>query len=223
MTTFVEFLAGNVLALAVVAIVGALALAVFSLGGDTASAPNPTRPIVAASDLAASADPVAVVGTPTVDAPLRAPLAGGDAVAFEIAVGSEFGHVAIARAGTEFALDVDGVAVRVDPGDAPVVTDDRWEYTRIVGEDDLAEADADALAALDADRSRLATLLSGSLRPGRLDRRYDVSAVRPGTPVAVVGHLSRDDAGGWRLEPPGDASVQFLDPAAVHRNPELGD
>jgi len=223
MTTFVEFLAGNALALAVLAVVGALALAVFSLGGDTASAPTPTRPVAAATDLAPTADPVAVVGTPTVDAPLRAPVAGGDAVAFEAAVGSPLGHVAVVRAAVPFALDVDGVTVRVDPGDAPVVTDDRWEYTRIVGADDLEDADADALAALDADRSRLAKLLSGGIRPGRLDREYDVRAVRPGTPVAVVGHLARDDAGGWRLEAPGNASVRVLDPATVHRDHAVGD
>jgi hypothetical protein len=162
-------------------------------------------------------------GTPSVDAPLHAPVAGGDAVAFEVAVSSPLGHVAIARAGIPFALDVDGVAVRVEPGDAPVVTDDRDDYATELGAGGLEEADADALAALDADRGALARLVSGSLRPGRLDREYDVRTVRPGTPGAAVGHLARDETGGWRLDPVEDASVPFLDPATVHRNPDVAD
>lgn len=223
MSTLLEFLAGNALALGVVAAVGAVALVVFSLGGDTVSAPRPARPVTSGTALTATTDAVAVVGTATADAALRAPLDGADAVAFEVAVGSPLGHVAVVRAGTAFALDVDGVAVHVDPGDAPVVDDGRHASIIECDDEDLEAADADALDALDADRSRWARLLSGRLRPGPLEREYRVQAVRPGTSVAVVGHLERDQNGRWRLVSPENASVRLLDPSTVHRDLGVAD
>lgn len=51
MTSFVEFLAGNLLAIVAVAVVGVLAIVVFTLGGSSRHRPTPTHPITTVDDL----------------------------------------------------------------------------------------------------------------------------------------------------------------------------
>jgi len=219
MTTFLEFLAGNALALAAVAALAFVLLAVFSLGEHRPPVVQPTRPVSSADALDPSEGPVAVVGTPSCDAPLSTPFTGTDAVAYEVGVGSPLGHVATVRASTAFALDVDDHEVRVAPRDhrAVVIDDDRSEHRRIeADDDDLDAATVDALTAHDADRSPLARLLSGRTLPGRTRRTYRIRTVPVDDQVAVVGVLHRD-AGGWTLEPAADGGLRYLDPERVDR------
>jgi hypothetical protein len=220
MTTFVEFLAGNVLALAVVAVVAAALLGLFALGNRDPPVVHPTRPIAAAGDLEPSTEPVAVVGTPTTESPLATPFTGTNAIAYAVRVDGPFGHVTTARAVAPFELDVDGRTVRVDPprAHAPVVDDARRTHRRVLHDSaDVPVETADALAAHDADRSRTARRLSGGVLPGRTHRTYHVTTVGLDDQVAVVGVLDRD-GDGWRLAPPADGALRFLDPASVTRH-----
>jgi hypothetical protein len=220
MTTFVEFLAGSALALAVVAVVAAAILGVFSLGNRDPLVVHPTRPVAVAGDLQSSDEPVAVVGTPTTDSPLATPFTDADAIAYAVRVDGSFAHVTTVRAVTPFELDVDGQTVRVDPprAHAPVVDDERHTHRRILDDpEDVPAATADALAAHDADRSRAASVLSGSVLPGRTHRTYDVTTVALDEQVAVVGVLDRD-GDDWHLDPAGDGALRFLDPASVTRH-----
>lgn len=220
MTTFVEFLAGNALALAAVAVVAAALLAVFSMGTRDPPVVHPTRPIARADDLEPAREPVAVVGTPATDSPLATPFTGTDAIAYAVRVDGPFGHVTTVRAVAPFELEVDGRPVRVDPprGHAPVVDDERRTHRRVLDDtEDVPAATLDALAAHDADRSRTARRLSGGVLPGRTHRTYDVTTVGLDDEVAVVGVLDRD-GDGWRLTPAGDGALRFLDPASVTRH-----
>lgn len=220
MTTFVEFLAGSALALAVVAVVAAAIVGLFSLGSRDPPVVHPTRPVAAASDLRSSGDPVAVVGAPSTDSPLATPFTDADAVAYAVRVDGPFGHVTTVRAVVPFELDVDGGTVRVDPprAHAPVVDDERHTHRRVLDDAaDVPAATADALAAHDADRSRAATVLSGGVLPGRTHRTYDVTTVGLDDQVAVVGVLDRD-GDGWRLRPAAEGALRFLDPASVSRH-----
>jgi hypothetical protein len=220
MTTFVEFLAGSVLALAVVAVVAAAIVGLFSLGSRDPSVVHPTRPVHAASDLAATDEPVAVVGTPSTDSPLATPFTDADAIGYAVGVDGPFGHVTTVRAVASFELAVDDQTVRVDPprAHAPVVDDERRTHRRVLRTaDEAPAATADALAAHDADRSRAARLLSGGVLPGRTHRTYDVATVGLDDPIAVVGVIDRD-GDGWRLEPAAEGALRFLDPASVSRH-----
>jgi hypothetical protein len=220
MTTFVEFLAGSALALAVFAVVAAAIVALFSLGEQEPSVVQPTRPVTAASDLDASGNPVAVVGTPSTDSPLATPFTGTDAIAYAVRVAGPVGHVTTVRAVAPFDLDVDGQPVRVDvpPTHAPVIDDERRTHRRVLHDAaTVPTATADALAAHDADRSPAARLLSGGVLPGRTHRTYDVTAVERGDQVAVIGVLHRD-GDGWRLAPATEGPLRFLDPASVTRH-----
>jgi len=219
MTTFVEFLVGSALALAGVAIVAAAIVALFALGERDPPVVQPTRPVAAAA-LEPSEDPVAVVGAPATDSPLATPFAGTDAIAYAVRVDGPLGHVTTVRAVAPFELDVDGETVRVDPprGHAPVIDDERRTHRRVLNDaDDVAAATADALTALDGDRSRAARLLSGGVLPGRTHRTYRVTTVGVDDPVAVVGVIDRD-GDGWRLAPAADGALRFLDPASVTRH-----
>lgn len=220
MTTLVEFLAGSALALAVVAIVAAAIVALFALGERDPPVVQPTRPVAAAADLEPSEDPVAVVGAPTTDSPLATPFTGTDAIAYAVRVDGPLGHVTTVRAVAPFELDVDDETVRVDPprGHAPVIDDARRTHRRVLHDaDDVATATADALTALDGDRSRAARLLSGGVLPGRTHRTYRVTTIGVDDPIAVVGVLYRD-GDGWRLTPTTNGSLRFLDPASVTRH-----
>ncbi|WP_227131241.1 hypothetical protein [Halorubellus salinus] len=235
MTTFVEFLAGNALALVVVATVALVLVGVFALGDRSPPTVQPTRPISTAAGLAAAtdaagtdaattdstdSDPVAVVGTPRTESPLDAPFADADAVAFAVRVASPFGHVTTVRAVAPFRLDVDGETVHVDPPTAhsPVVDDARSTHRRVLHDaDDVPAATADVLTALDTDRSRAARVLSGGILPGRTHRTYRVTVVPVDRPVAVVGTLARD-GDDWRLDPAEDGALRFLDPASVTKH-----
>jgi hypothetical protein len=220
MTTFVEFLAGSALALAVVAVVAAAIAGLFASGPRTPSVVHPTRPVAAASDLAATDEPVAVVGTPSTDGPLATPFTDAGAIAYAVSVDGPLGHVTTVRAVASFELAVDDQTVQVDPprAHAPVVDDDRRTHRRVLRTpDEVPAATADALAAHDADRSRAATVLSGGVLPGRTHRTYDVTAVAIDRRVAVVGVIDRD-GGGWRLEPAAEGALRFLDPASVSRH-----
>ena len=220
MTTFVEFLAGNALALAGVAVVAAAIVALFALGERDPPVVQPTRPVHAASDLEPSGEPVAVVGTPATDSPLATPFTGADAIAYAVRVDGPVGHVTTVRAVAPFELDVDGATVDVDPprAHAPVVDDERRTHRRVLHDaDDLPAETADVLTALDSDRSRAARLLSGGVLPGRTHRSYRVTAIGVDGPVAVVGVLDRD-GDGWRLTPGADGPLRFLDPASVTRH-----
>ena len=227
MTTFVEFLAGNALALAVVATVALVLVGVFALGDRSPPTVQPTRPISTAAGLASATDvgavatdAVAVVGTPRTESPLDAPFVDGDAVAFAVRVASPFGHVTTVRAVAPFRLDVDGETVHVAPptAHAPVVDDVRSTHRRVLHDaDDVPAAIADVLTALDTDRSRAARVLSGGILPGRTHRTYRITVVPVDRPVAVVGTLARD-GDDWRLDPAEDGALRFLDPASVTKH-----
>jgi hypothetical protein len=236
MTTFVEFLAGNALALAVVATAALVLVGVFALGDRSPPTVQPTRPVSTAAALASTADrttrtddarvdgpasaAVAVVGTPTTESPLDAPFADGDAVAFAVRVGSPFGHVTTVRAIAPFRLEVDGETVHVDPPTphSPVVDDARSTHRRVLHDaDDVPAPTADALTALDTDRSRPARVLSGGILPGRTHRTYRITVVPVDRPVAVVGTLARD-GDDYRLGPAPDGALRFLDPASVTKH-----
>ncbi|NHN40701.1 hypothetical protein G9C85_03500 [Halorubellus sp. JP-L1] len=219
MTTFLEFLVGNAFALAAVAALAFVLLALFALGENRPPVVQPTRPVSSADALESTGEPVAVVGTPSCEAPLSTPFTGNDAVAYEVDVGSPFGHVATVRASTAFALDVDGHDVRVAPRDprAIVIDDERTQHRRIEDDrDDLDATTVDSLTAHDADRSALARLLSGRTLPGLTRRTYRIRTVPLDEAVAVVGVLHRD-GDGWTLEPPADGAIRYLDPASVDR------
>ncbi|WP_323676545.1 hypothetical protein [Halorubellus sp. PRR65] len=236
MTTFVEFLAGNAFALAIVAAVALVLVGVFALGDRAPPTVQPTRPISTADGLRATADgpttdaaattddgalgSVAVVGTPTTESPLDAPFTDVDAVAFAVRVASPFGHVTTVRAVTSFRLDVDGETVHVGlpTAHSPVVDDARSTHRRVLHDsNDVPATTADLLTALDTDRSRVARLLSGGVLPGRTRRTYRVTVVPVDRPVAVVGRVSRD-GDDWRLDPPEDGALRFLDPSSVTRH-----
>lgn len=220
MTTFLEFLAGSALALAVVAVVAAAIVVVFALGERDPRVVQPTRPVAAASDLESGDEPVALVGAPSTDSPLATPFTGTDAIAYAVQVDASVGHVTTVRAVVPFELDVDGETVRVDPprAHAPVVDDERRTHRRVLRtSDDVPTETADALAAHDADRSRAARLLSGGVLPGRTHRTYGVTTVGLEEAVAVVGVLDRD-GDDWRLAPAADGPLRFLTPASVSRD-----
>lgn len=236
MTTFVEFLAGNALALAAVATVALVLVGVFALGDRSPPTVQPTRPVSTTAELASTADgttttdgpatdettsvAVAVVGTPTTESPLDAPFVDVDAVAFAVRVASPFGHVTTVRAVAPFRLDVDGETVHVDPPTphSPVVDDARSTHRRVLHDaDDVPASTADVLSALDTDRSRAARVLSGGILPGRTHRTYRVTVVPVDRPVAVVGALARD-GDDYRLDPATDGALRFLDPASVTKH-----
>lgn len=246
MTTFAEFLAGNALALAVVATVALVLVGVFALGDRSPPTVQPTRPVSTAAELASTADSttttdgtavdgiaadetrvdshtsdvVAVVGTPTTESPLDGPFVDVDAVAFVVRVASPFGHVTTVRAVAPFRLDVDGETVHVDPPTphSPVVDDARSTHRRVLHDAaDVPAATADVLTALDTDRSRAARVLSGGILPGRTHRTYRVTVVPVDRPVAVVGTLARD-GDDYRLDPAPDGALRFLDPASVTKH-----
>jgi len=222
MTSFLDFLVGNALALGVVAVVAVVAAAISTLGGNGRTAPRPTRPVATAADLAESDDAVAVVGSVDCDAPLTAPFVEEPAVAYEVAVSSRLGHVATVGADTTFTIDVDGEPVQVEGGTSssatPVVDDGRHEHRRTgVTHDEFDDATVDALAAHDATRSTLSRRLGGTVSPGGAPRDYRIRCASTSDDVAVVGYLRRD-ADGWTLEPRENESLRYLDPKTVVRD-----
>lgn len=222
MTTFVEFLVGNALALGVVAVIAVAAAAIFLLGGTRKFAPRPTRPVATADDLAESDDAVAVVGTVDCDDPLTAPFVDEPAVAYQISVSGGLGHVATVGADTAFTLAVDGEPVRVaggkPSGATPVVDDGRHEHRRTGdSREDFDATVVDTLAAHDASRSRLSRILGGTVSPDGAPRDYRIRYASTDDDVAVVGYLHRD-ADGWTVEPRENESLRYLDPKTVVRD-----